>query len=154
VIRWDNTAAPTSEGPSRAKPFSLPALGGGTVELGPLIGKRPIVLVFWASWCQPCLAEAPHLQALHEELGDEVSFISVAIDDEKTKNKLIPVVRRLKLGYPVALDTDGAVFGEYAAGSTIPLTLLIDKSGAVVGRRTNFESGDEAELAEAVRALR
>ncbi len=152
AIRWstDNAPAPTTV---RVQAFELPTVRGGELDFAEILGKKPVVLVFWASWCGPCLQEAPHLQALHEELGDRVAVVSVAIDDASTRKKLPAVVRKLGLTYPVALDTDGAVFARYAAGSSVPLTLVLDGNGSLVERRLNYETGDETGLRATVDTL-
>ena len=41
---------------------------------------RPLVLNFWATWCEPCRREIPLLQALHQERGDSVQIVGVAVD--------------------------------------------------------------------------
>ena len=154
VIRWEAAQqvepAPTLE---QGLPFVLPGLDGATVDFSAILGQRPAVLVFWASWCGPCLLEAPHLQQLHTELGDRVAIVSVAIDEPATQRKLAATTTRLGLTYPVALDPEGTVLRQYAPGGTIPLTLVLDDKGAVQYRRGNFEAGDEAALIAAVRQV-
>ena len=154
VIRWEATdGATAAEQLERGLPFALPGLDGTTVDFGAILGQQPAVLVFWASWCGPCLLEAPHLQQLHADLGDRVAIVSVAIDEPETQRKLAATVSRLGLTYPVALDPEGTVLKQYAPGGTIPLTLVLDVEGAVQYRRGNFEAGDEAALIAAVRQI-
>ena len=51
-----------STGP--AADFTLPDLDGRPVTLGPLLGKTPVLLVFWATWCPECKAAIPEINAL------------------------------------------------------------------------------------------
>jgi len=135
---------------SRAEAFALPTLGGKRYDLGTMIGQRPIVLVFWASWCAPCLKEAPHLVELHGRYAEQVEFVSVSIDAAEDHDKLRSVASELKLAYPVALDPDGEVLAKYASGTGIPLTFVIDRDGKVAYQHGNYEPGDEKALADAI----
>lgn len=85
-------------GPVLALAMVAAACGGSNVDpedLGPELATidhaalvallssdpRPAVVNIWASWCLPCRSEAPLLDAAHEEFGDEVQFIGVAVED-------------------------------------------------------------------------
>jgi len=142
----------TGEVTSRAEAFTLPTLGGEHYNLGTVIGQRPIVLVFWASWCAPCLEEAPHLVELHGRYAEQVEFISVSIDASEDHPKLRSVASELKIPYPVALDPDGEVLAKYASGTGIPLTFVIGRDGKVAYQHGNYEPGDEQALAEAIQS--
>lgn len=48
-----------------------------------LTGGKPLVLALWASWCDPCVAEAPHLQAFHDAVGDQVVLLGVDTQDTR-----------------------------------------------------------------------
>lgn len=132
-------------------PFRLPTLDGAELDLGPLLGSQPIVLVFWASWCAPCVTEAPHLVRLHETYGPRgVAFVSVAEDAPAQVPKLRALVKRLGIDYPVALDSDGQVLAGIQPGGSVPLTLVLDASGQPFHTSRNFEAGDEVALEAAI----
>ena len=91
-IRWDVAKLGEARVVSDAVPFRAPLLAGGEIEFRPRQG-RPAVVVFWASWCKPCIDEAPHLERLYKQHGTEVEFISVSIDEARsaTRSRSIPV---------------------------------------------------------------
>ncbi len=154
-VRWGAEAAGgASTTVKRLVPFQAPLLGGGTFDAKPIAGHRPLVLVFWASWCAPCVAEAPHLQALYEEFSDRgVAFLAVSIDEPSTHETLRALVERLRLTYPVGLDADGAVLRRFVSGGSIPLTLVFDGAGRLVYQHGNYEPGDEDELERVLTSL-
>lgn len=57
---------------------SLRALDGSTIELAD--GVRPTIVDVWATWCPPCIAGIPMLEAIHRDLAEEVRVISIAVE--------------------------------------------------------------------------
>lgn len=151
-IVWDTAPAKTAA-KAQAHQFQLKTLGGEDFDFGSVLGSRPTVVSFWASWCGPCVAEAPHLQALHAELGDRVAVVGVSIDEPSKRAQLKALVKRLGLTYPIPLDSDGAVYAQFNPGGSIPYTLVVDSDGQVTYVATNFEDGDEAKLRAAVQEV-
>jgi len=148
-VVWD-FGAPAAAAEAKAIPFVLPTLDGEDYDFGAVLGSKPAVVSFWASWCAPCVVEAPHLQAMHEELGDQVAIVGVSIDEPAKHGKLRSLARRLKLGYPIPLDADGSVYATFNPGGSIPYTIVVDATGEVTYVATNFEEGDEVTLRRAV----
>jgi thiol-disulfide isomerase/thioredoxin len=107
--------------------FELPRLEGGTMS-GDSLAGRPVVLNFWATWCQPCRKEFPVLNALHRD--PRVEVVTVALDEEGAA-RVAPFVEREGLEYPVLLGNQ-EIF-ELFGGYTIPHTLVIDPDQTVVG---------------------
>ncbi len=141
----------------QAVPFKAPLLAGGELDVGAVIGNRPLVLVFFATWCKPCLQEAPHIQALYRKYSPKgVVFLGVSIDKPEARDKLRTDVRKLGLHYPVALDPDSSVLGKYATGKSkgIPLTLVFAESGKLLYQHGNYQPGDEVELGRVLGSLR
>src|ERR1700712_2106767 len=66
-----------------APAVTLQLLDGSRVELATLLGKKPIYLKFWATWCVPCRAQMPHLESTFHIDGDRLAVfaVDVAIDD-------------------------------------------------------------------------
>lgn len=110
-------------------------MSGGTWSLAQERG-RVVVLNVWASWCAPCRAEAPILQSLWEEFGDDgVSFIGLNTrDSPATANSF---EKAYGITYPSVVDSDGRLqlrFSGIAPPQAIPTTLVIDRDGKVAGR--------------------
>jgi len=91
-----------------------------------------VVLNFWASWCAPCIAEMPTLDALQGELGSEgLAVIAVSLDREGIK-KAAPFFRQTGVK-KLTLYTDrlSDLFQELE-GSVLPTTFILDREGQVV----------------------
>jgi thiol-disulfide isomerase/thioredoxin len=119
--------------------FTLPLTGGGTVTLSALKGKV-VFLNFWATWCPPCRAEMPDIEAVYQSYKDKgIAFIAVNLQEKKSD--VVSFLKKNGYTFPAALDSSGTVGMSYGAQS-IPTTLLIDKQGriaaaAIGGRQWN-----------------
>jgi cytochrome c biogenesis protein CcmG/thiol:disulfide interchange protein DsbE len=115
---------------STAPSFTLRRLNGsGQVSLASLRG-RPVVLNFWASWCEPCKSEAPVLErdwTRYHRRG--VVFLGVDYHDLAPDARNF--VRRHALTFPMLEDGSGSVTGSYGI-SQVPETYVLDRQGRVV----------------------
>jgi thiol-disulfide isomerase/thioredoxin len=114
---------------------------GQKVSLSGLKGK--VVLVdFWATWCPPCVAEIPNLNALVSKYGEkDFAIVGINLDamreDVREATRALPVVRRFLVNYRVAwpsiLNGKGANDYTRAYGVTeIPSNFLIDRNGKII----------------------
>jgi len=120
---------------------------GRRVELGDLLDGRPVVLNFFARWCQPCREEMPAFEAVHQELGAEVAFVGVAAQEKPERS--LQMVEETGVTYPTYTDRLGEAVALFEAMS-LPTTVFIDADGNVVDSqlREFDEDGLRAEIAE------
>lgn len=112
--------------------FSLRGLDGDLVELEDFRGQ-PVFLNFWATWCQPCIAEHPVLQAAAQRYEGRVKFLGVVYHDEIEKIEAF-LNSRGEWGSTL-LDLEGSVavaYGVYGA----PETFFINREGVIVEKLT------------------
>ncbi len=135
--------------PASTADVRLAALDGtADRRLGELIGTTPLVVNFFASWCAPCLDEMPSFEAVHQELGDQVTFVGMAFRDSATD--ALATVERTGITYPTFADAGDAAL-TYFGGIEMPTTVFIDAAGNVVDVHPGALSEDELRAALAER---
>jgi peroxiredoxin len=133
-----------------APAFSAPGVTGGVISLASYRG-RVVYLDFWASWCGPCAQALPALERLRREFpADAFSVVAVNVDQNPALAKSF--LRRRPVGYPSALDPEGAIPGRYGVAS-MPTSFLIDRDGIVRHVHRGFRAEDEALLRERIQEL-
>jgi peroxiredoxin len=132
-----------------AKPapaLELSSLQGTTVKLADLLGKKIVVLIFWASWCAPSTDVMPALNefvATAEKSGVAVLAVNLGEDQEAVKSTVV------EKGYQgtVLLDPNAQSLQTYRINA-IPVTILIGKDGTVQA----YHSGSTPEVRQQIRA--
>lgn len=136
-----------------APPFTLRTLDGARLDLATLLERGPVVLDFWATWCKPCVASLPEVDALSRTYGPRgLTVVGVSIDGPRNGSRVRPFVSRLKLGYVIGLDEDGSLQQDYRV-TAVPTAVLVDRDGRIVLRRQGYLPGEGARLREAIEAL-
>ncbi|HVA30969.1 MAG TPA: TlpA disulfide reductase family protein [Gaiellaceae bacterium] len=121
--------APKIGGPAPA--FTAKRMdGGGTVALASLRGK-PIVLNFWASWCDPCKSEAPALERAFQRYRKQ-GVVFLGIDYHDVTGDARTFLSHHGVTYTTLLDGSGAIGDRYGL-SGVPETYFIDRKGRIVG---------------------
>lgn len=112
--------------------FTLPALDGQPVTLNQYLGKKPVLLVFWATWCPECKEAIPEINALHGgPLAGKLQILGV--DFRESREKVAAAVKARGIRYPVVLDEKGKVARAYGIVG-VPTYVLIGRNGKVVYR--------------------
>jgi peroxiredoxin len=109
--------------------FELPDLNGQTHKLSSYKGKV-IFLNFWATWCPPCRSEMPEMQKLNEVFKNK-NFQMLAIDLQESKEAVRTFLNKYGYTFLTLLDASGDAARNYGA-SSIPLTIIIDKTGDIL----------------------
>ena len=122
--------AKLNTGMTQAIDFSLNTVDGKVVKLSDLRGKV-VLLNFWATWCPPCKAELPDLDALYREYGPEYDFVVVGVDVEEDQATVRDFVQQNRLSYPLLLDGDGQVSNDTYSIRSLPTSMLIDRQGII-----------------------
>jgi peroxiredoxin len=115
---------------SRAPDFALTTSDGASLRLSDLRGKV-VLLNFWATWCPPCKAEMPDLDALHREYGPAHDFVVLGVDMEETATEVQDFASRSHITFPLLLDEEGVVSAQLYAVRSLPTSMIIDREGRI-----------------------
>jgi len=125
---WSASSAGASLEGKPAPAFDAKLMDGGTFKLADASGAV-VVVNLWATWCAPCRAEMPAIDAYYRKHRDEgLRIIAVSMDDPKDEQKVRAVMK--DFAFPAALARDTAMKG-YGRIWRIPLTFVIDRQGVV-----------------------
>lgn len=127
ATRMFNKAPPT---------FALPDASKKEIKLMDYIGKKMILLDFWASWCGPCIKEMKSYQEVHEKiLAKNILIISVSIDKHEEKWK--KALETYKFPWIQIIDVTGATAKQYGVNE-LPSNFMIDINGVVTGKNLSL----------------
>lgn len=111
----------------QAPDFELTTLDGTTISLSEQRGK--IVLInFWATWCPPCRAEMPEINAVAQAHPNQL--IVLAVNNAEDEARVRQFVSEFQLTFPILLDRDGMVAEKYNVLG-LPTSFFVDRDGIV-----------------------
>ncbi|GJM43794.1 MAG: hypothetical protein DHS20C21_06360 [Gemmatimonadota bacterium] len=151
-------AAPSStqaeDARTKAPAFRALDMSGERFTLDDLLGKGPIVVDFWATWCKPCIKELPYVQRLLDDYRDQgVQVLAVTIDSPKSQNQVRKFIKTRKYDFRVVMDAEQDVFKKLQGKGTIPYLVILDSEGFIRYHHTGYRPGDEKELVRVVEEL-
>jgi len=128
---------------SIAPDFSLQDMQGRQVQLSDLRGKV-VIVNFWATWCPPCRAEMPSMEALHLAFKED-DLVLLAINVEEDAHELVEnFLKKNPYNFPILLDAETEVQQGYGVFQ-FPESFIIDRNGVVVKKiigAVNWMDGD------------
>ncbi len=106
-------------------------LDGQKTDLGAYIGKTPVLIEFWATWCPNCRELRPTMDAVAAKYGDRMQFVGIAVSVNENPARVKAFVAKYHLPGVNFFDTDGNASGAFDAPAT-SYVVVLDKSGKVV----------------------
>ena len=114
---------------------SGPGLKGGDISTAAYRGRAVVLVMFWATWCQPCTDDLPELRALHNQYHKQ-GFEIIGVSVDMLKDPIDPFLAQQKVAWPQIYQPGGlenplaVQFGVFSP----PVMILIDKNGKAVSR--------------------
>jgi len=134
----------------KAPDFTLPSLHAQPISLNNF-RRGVVVLNFWATWCPPCVEEAPSLKRFADELqGSGVTVIGVSVDHDP--QALERFVREAQLTFLIARDPDQTVASRYGTFK-FPETYIIDSNGKIAEKLIGAVDWQDPKIVAYVRGL-
>jgi thiol-disulfide isomerase/thioredoxin len=120
-------------------------LDGKAVDLGAYIGKKPVVLEFWATWCTLCEELLPRLKAAHAAFGDRVEFLGINVTVNQSPARVRRYLESHQPPYRTLYDDRGTSIRAYQVPSTSYI-VIVDREGKVAYTGTGGEQNLEPVL--------
>ncbi len=136
---------PVGEKPPAAR---VEDLDGNSVDLGPLLGAKPVLVEFWATWCPVCKALEPKLAAAHEKFGADVEFLVIGVGVGETPRSIRRHLEKNPIPGRVLFDAKGAAVRAFQVPTTSFIAVL-DSTGVV--RYTG--TGSDQDIEGAIRRV-
>jgi cytochrome c biogenesis protein CcmG/thiol:disulfide interchange protein DsbE len=108
----------------RAPVVRVTDLDGKLFDLGTLIGKGPVLLEFWATWCEPCNALMPAVDSAHARYGRQVAFVGVNVSIGETPDGVRAWVAKHQPGFRVLYDSAGTATRSYDIQATSTIIII------------------------------
>lgn len=121
-------------------PFKGTDMEGKPFDLAQSIGSKPVMLIFWASWCPTCATEVPKVNRLAQKYGGRgMEFVAVNVGFNDSVERAQAFIRKTGMQYPALFDGSGTITQPYALLG-VPTVIIADKKGVV--RFRNFVAPD------------
>lgn len=127
LIALEVATADSGSGAKQAPALPKQVLQGPPVTLATLKGK-PVLVDFWASWCEPCREEAPELTRLQRSLAGSAAIVGIDYTDQEGSARAF--IRKYGWTFPVLSDPDG-IYGARYGFSGLPTAVVLDRNGGI-----------------------
>jgi thiol-disulfide isomerase/thioredoxin len=127
------------------EPPTVEDLDGNAVDLSQWVGKKPVLVEFWATWCPLCKALEPRLEEARKQYGDRVEFLIIGVGVSQTPRQIRRHIAEHAPPGRILFDRRGTAARAFAAPTTSYIVIL-DAQGKV----TYTGSGEEQPILEAV----
>lgn len=135
--------------------FLAKDLEGREFSLADFKGKNFVLLDFWASWCVPCKLELPSLRLINEKYKDK-GLIIISISQDKDFSTWRKTIKKEKMDLWINTflyeDNKKIILNNYAV-QAIPVKVLIDKKGKIIGRWTGYSEQQSLEMEKLISTI-
>jgi thiol-disulfide isomerase/thioredoxin len=115
---------------SAAPAVTVNDLDGKSVDLGEYIGKRPVFLEFWATWCELCDELLPRIRAAQAAYGGKVEFLGVNVTVNQSRERVRKYLKAHQPGFRTLYDDEGTSIRAFQVPAT-SYVVIVDRSGKV-----------------------
>jgi len=134
---------------SQAPAVMVHSLDGKQIDLGKYIGKTPMLIEFWATWCANCRELMPALLDAEKKFGKKVKFVALAVAINQSPERVRRFIAAHPLPHETFYDTEGKAAGAFDAPAT-SYVVVLDKTGKVVYTGLGGKQDLEAALKKAL----
>ena len=111
--------------------LTLEDLDGRSYDLESIQGERVVQVVFWATWCMPCIEEIPKLREMYDKYHEEgFELLGVVVPINQTRGGARAFAEKFEINYPILWDKKSMTMDRYGVAS-IPHNFIIGKDGII-----------------------
>jgi thiol-disulfide isomerase/thioredoxin len=123
-------------------------LSGKPANLGAYLGKTPMLIEFWATWCPNCRELRPTMKAMAEKFGSKIQFVGIAVSVNENPERVKEFVAKYDLPGVQFFDTNGDATDKFAAPAT-SYVVVVNKAGRIVYTGVGGTQNIEAAIGKA-----
>ncbi len=142
---------PIKDKEKAAYDFTLTGMDGSTLDFETLKGKV-IFINMWATWCAPCVAEMPSIEALYTNYKDNPMVVFAMVSFDKDPNKAKKFIEKKGFNMPIYFPNATQIPKVYESRG-IPTTFVIDKSGFITYKKIGMANYDSESFAKMMDGL-
>ncbi|GAC1481562.1 MAG: hypothetical protein NVS1B4_26650 [Gemmatimonadaceae bacterium] len=116
---------------TKAPPALVETLSGGPADIAAYVGRKPLLLEFWATWCSNCKELEPQMLAIQRKYAGKLNVVAVAVSFNQSPEKVKLYAQRHAYGYDVLYDRRGTATDAYSVPAT-SYVVVVDAKGTVV----------------------
>jgi thiol-disulfide isomerase/thioredoxin len=116
---------------SAAPGAAVETLDGKPIDLSQYLGKQPVLLQFWATWCPNCKALEPKIEAAMRKYGDKVKFVAVAVSVNQSVERVKAYKEKHGMSQDIVWDRKGFAADAYEVPATSYI-VVVNAKGKVV----------------------
>lgn len=116
---------------------------GNRIALSDFKDNKPVLLVFWATWCGYCAKELPDLKNFAKDYKDKIQVIAITSGEER--EVIEKYIQENNIDFPILLDKNREIWNAYLIRGT-PSHFLINSSGEIAGLRPGLASREDLEI--------
>ncbi len=121
-------------------PFYAKTMNGKGLDMSTIIGQKPVMLVFWASWCPNCKVEMPQINRMYQEFSEKgMEFIGINVGFNDSIGRATKFIRKNDMEFPNIFDAANSITKQYMVHG-VPTVIVADKKGTIAYR--NFAAPD------------
>jgi len=126
--------------------ISVKTTEGDIVSLSSMMTNKPTYLKFWASWCQPCQEQMPHLQETYKKYGEKLNVIAINLGVNDSTQQITKIREKFSLTLPTVIDETGKLAQTYNLIAA-PYHVLLDEQHNVVHKGNDLSADLNNKLA-------
>ena len=124
----------------------LKMLDGNYAKLYDFLKDGPMIIDFWATWCEPCKKQMNYLNNFHNHFSESgFKVLAINTDTPKSMSQVKSFDKSKKFAFMVAVDPNSQVMKKMGV-KLMPTTILLDKNGSIIYRHQGYLPGDEVNI--------